>query len=208
MKKWLLLNLSLLTFFWLAGFCLAAAAPHEVGGFVLNRNIADFKDYVIMETALPIRYMENIEEVEVKSIAGIKSGLIAYATCIEPGHIVRIKLKYADSSKKFYEDLVEKIKEKYGKPNEYRGDPFHVVISWKWSFVDEENNSISMILQHNTMDTEEKKGNSIKLTMSNLIEKDRKCYNMKTLNQREKKRLRNWKVMRPELSGWELFVPR
>ena len=88
----------------------AGDAPHQVSVFKLNSNIADVKDYVIMETALPIRYMENIEEVEIKPIEGLKSGLIAYATCSAPGYIVRIKLKYKDSSKKFYENLLKQIK--------------------------------------------------------------------------------------------------
>ena len=51
-------------FIWLTGICLAGEAPHQIGPFVLNKSIADFKDYVIMETALPIRHLENIEEVE------------------------------------------------------------------------------------------------------------------------------------------------
>jgi hypothetical protein len=207
MKKWLFFA-SIVAFLWAAGSCLAGNVPHQVSVFVLNRNIADFREYVIMETALPIRHMENIEEVEVKSIKGIKSGLIAYATCTAPGHIVRIKLKYTDSSKKFYENLFERIKQKYGKPDEYRGDPFHIVISWKWSFVDKDDNHISMTLQHNTIDTEEKQGNSIKLTMSSLIEKDQTCYRIKALDQREKLRHRDWKVMAPDLSGWDLYVPR
>ena len=207
MKKWIFFTLNL-AFFCLAGICLAGDAPHEVSVFVLNRNIADFKDYVIMETALPIRHMENIEEVEIKPIKGIKSGLIAYGTCKAPGNIVRIKLKYADSSKKFYEELFERIKKKYGKPDEYRGDSFQIAISWKWSFVDKDNNRISMFLQHNSMDKEEKKGNSIKLTMSSLIDEDRKCYKIKALDQRGKMRHRDWKVVTPDLSGWDLYLPR
>jgi hypothetical protein len=65
-----------------------------------------------------------------------------------------------------------------------------------------------MTLQHNTMDTEEKIGNSIKLTDRTLIEEDLKCYRAKALDQRQKLRHRDWKVMTPGLSGWDLFVPR
>lgn len=190
------------------GICFAGDAPHQIAVFKLNTNIAESKDYVIMETALPIRHMENIEEVEIKPIEGIKSGLIAYATCTAPGHIVRIKLKYKDSGKKFYEQLFKRIKKKYGEPDEYRGDPFQIALSWKWSFTDKDNNRISMTLQHNSMDTEEKRGNSIKLTMRNLIEEDLNCYKIKALDQRAKLRQRDWKVMSPGLSGWELYVPR
>ena len=98
----------------IAAISQAADAPHQVALFKLNSNIAEVKDYVIMETALPIRYLENIEEVEIKPIVGFKSGLIAYASCTAPDHIVRIKLKYKDSSKKFFEDLLKRINKKYG----------------------------------------------------------------------------------------------
>ena len=207
MKKKLFL-LTTLAFLWIAGICLAGETPHQIGVFALNENISELKDYVIMETALPIRHMENIEEVEIKPIKGIKSGLIAYVTCSAPGHIVRIKLKYEDSSKKFYETLLKRIKKKFGKPDEYRGDPFHIVLSWKWSFIDKKNNRITMTLQHNSMDTEEKMGNSIKLTNRGLIEEDLKCYKVKALDQRQKLRHRDWKVMTPGLSGWDLYVPQ
>ena len=190
------------------GFCFAADVPHQVAIFKLNGNIADVKDYVITETALPIRRMENIEEVEIKPIAGIKSGLIAYTTCTSPGQIVRIKLKYKDSSKKFYEKLLKRIKNKWGKPTEYRGDPFHIVISWKWSFLAKDGHRISMTLQHNSMDSEEKMGNAIKMTMSSLIEEDQRCYKLKALDQRQQLRQRKWKIIEPELTGWDLFVPR
>jgi hypothetical protein len=190
------------------GISSADDAPHQVAVFKLNRNIADYKDYVIMETALPIRHMENIEEVEIKPIKGFKSGLIAYATCVAPGHIVRIKLKYKDSSKTFYEQLFKRIKKKYGEPDEYRGDPFRIALSWKWSFTDTDNQRISMILQHNSMDMEEKRGNSIKMTMGTLIQEDIKCYKTKALDQRQKLRHRDWKILTPELSDWDLYVPR
>jgi hypothetical protein len=197
-----------IAFLWTASIGLATDIPSKIGPFALDQNIADFKDYVIMETALPIRHLENIEEVETKPIQGFKSGLIAYATCAAPGHIVRIKLKYLDSSKKFYEKLLKQIKKRFGDPVEYRGDPFHIVVGWKWSFVDKDGNRISLNLQHNTGDQEEKKGNSIKLTMTNLIEKDQQCFKENELNHREKLRHRNWKMMDLGLKGWDRFMPR
>jgi hypothetical protein len=161
-----------------------------------------------METALPIRHLENIEEVEIKPLEGIKSGLIGYATCTESGRIVRIKLKYADGSKKFYEQLLKRTKKKFGKPDEYQGDPFHIVIGWKWSFVDQNNQRITLSLQHNSMDTEEKLGNSIKLTNRSQVSQDLKCYRERQLDHRQKLRHRDWQVMTPGLSGWDLYVPQ
>ena len=96
-----ILSFVLTLFFFIVAGIAFAEAPHQVGGFVLNQNIKKFEDRVIMDTALPVRHAENIEEVEIKFTQGFKSGLIAYGTCARPGNIVRIKLKYADSSKKF-----------------------------------------------------------------------------------------------------------
>jgi hypothetical protein len=184
------------------------SVPHAVGGFELDRSIDAYKERVILETALPIRYMENIQEVEIKPIEGFKSGLIAYGTCYRPGHIVRIKLKYADESKTFFEQLLKRFEDKFGKPDEYRGDPFHILISWKWSFVDSRNNRISLTLQHNTLDEEEKVGNAVKLTMSNLLEEDRNCFRKQMTDQRELLRQRKWDPIDLDLAGWERFVPR
>ena len=132
-----------------------ADAPNQVGGFVLGQDIKKFEDRVIMDTALPVRYAENFKEVEIKFTKGFKSGLIGYGTCEQPGHIVRIKLKYADSSKKFYKKLLKRFKQRFGEPDEYRGDPFKIVDAWKWSFTNQQNQSISLTLQHNTKDEEE-----------------------------------------------------
>ena len=196
-----------LFFFVAAGFAFADA-PSQVGGFVLNLDIKKFEERDIMDTALPVRYAENFEEVEIKFTRGFKSGLITYGTCEQPGHIVRIKLKYSDSGKKFYKDLLEGFKKRFGEPAEYRGDPFKIVDAWKWSFVNEQNQNISLILQHNTKDEQEKMGNSVKLTNTTLMEKDSLCYKNKQLDYRERLRQREWKAVKTEASGWELFLPR
>jgi hypothetical protein len=157
------------------GTCLAET-PSQVAGFKLGTDISLYKDSVDMSTALPIRYAESITEVEIKSTDLLTSGLIAYGTCADPGKVVRIKLKYADSGRDFYNKLLSQFEKKFGKPDEWRGDPFHIVIAWKWSFVDKAKNRISLILQHNKLDTDEKIGNSIKFTLTDAIEKERLCY--------------------------------
>jgi hypothetical protein len=188
--------------FFFPGVCLAQV-PHQVGGFTLGTNIADSKDRVKMETALPIRYNTFLHEVEIKPREGFKSGLIAYGTCAEPGRIVRIKLKYADSSKQFYEALLKHFKKKFGEPIEYRGDPFQVVIAWKWSFVDKNDKRISLTLMHNSRDEEEKMGNAVKLTLHNLIEKERRCFEKKQPGSQETYLQET--VRHP---NWEVFIPR
>jgi hypothetical protein len=205
MKKKIILWLPFAMIF-LQGICLAQA-PHEVAGFTLGKNIADYKGKVKMETSIPIRYMEYISEVEIQEMEGFKSGLLAYGNCDSPGKILRIKLKYADSSKAFFNQLLKRFKARFGEPAEWRGDSFHVVIAWKWAFTDQDNNRISMILQHNTLDEEEKIGNSLKLTMTNRFEQERICFESK-----EPETARN-----PEQTGqegnkkpvdWDRFIPR
>ena len=203
-----ILSFVLTLFFFIAAGIAFAEAPHQIGGFVLDQDIKKFEDRVIMDTALPVRYAENIEEVEIKFTQGFKSGLISYGTCARSGNIFRIKLKYADSSKKFYKDLLKQFKKRFGEPAEYRGDPFKIVDAWKWSFVDRQNHRISLILQHNSKDEQEKMGNSVKLTNTTLMEEDLLCYKNKQLDYRERLRQREWKAVKPQTSGWELFLPR
>lgn len=197
----------ILLLIWLPGPALAGA-PHQLGGFGLNQNIKGYEDRVIMDTALPVRYAENIEEVEVMPSEGFKSGLIAYGTCSKPGHIVRIKLKYADASKQFFNDLLKQFKKRFGEPDEYRGDPFQVVIAWKWSFVDEQNHKISLVLQHNVMDEDEKIGNAVKMTDTTLMEEDLQCFKLKKLDHRERLRQAKREAANSGDTGWELFVPK
>jgi len=191
----------------IAGTCFAAA-PHQLGPFILNHDISEFSEFVKMDTALPIRHMESIQEVEIQPIKGFKSGLIAYGSCVVKNRIVRIKLKYSDGSKAFYEKLKKRIDARYGKCDEYRGDPFHIVVGWKWSFIDSDGHKISLILQHNSRDEDEKMGNSIKLTMSDLLESEWKCYQER---ERMGQTSHEGDPSNPtplEQLGWDLFVPR
>jgi hypothetical protein len=151
-----------------------AQTPTQIGGFTLNTDVEQVKNYLKPETTLPIRFMEALQEVEIQRRPGFKSGYIAYGTCAAPGKIVRIKLKYKESSKDFYEELLEAYKDQFGKPK-WLGDPFHVISTWRWLFKDGEN-QVEMYLQHNLSNKEEKLGNSIKMTMVNLVEDEVDCF--------------------------------
>jgi hypothetical protein len=185
------------------GWC-EAKAPLEVGGFVLGAPVQAVEDRVRMASALPVRHMEFLQEVEIGDLSQFKSGYIAFGTCERPGQIVRIKLKYAESSRKFYDALLKRFKQRFGNPSEWRGDPFHVVIAWKWQFTEPDGTCISLTLQHNTRDEDEKMGNAVKLTASHLIEAERRCF-----EERQPKPASPRKP--PAARGpvdWELLVPR
>ena len=186
---------------------LAGEIPLSIAGFTLGRPIEAVSEKVIMETALPVRYMENLHEVEIVPLEGFKAGLIAFGTCRTPSTIVRIKLKYADGSLKFYEELLTRFKQTFGEPDEYQGDPFRVFISWKWSFKDQSQNRVSLVLQHNLKDEDEKIGNAVKLTLHSRLEEDEQCYGQQKSNRRAELRQRR---LPPSSSGepsWGRFIP-
>jgi hypothetical protein len=185
----------------------AAEAPLSVAGFTLGRSIDEYAERVVMQTALPVRYMENLREVELAPLEGFKSGLIAFSTCRKPGSIVRIKLKYADGRLDFYEELLKRFKQKFGEPDQYQGDPFRVFISWKWSFRDSQQNRISLILQHNQEDEEEKVGNALKLTLHNELEEDARCFRDQKHDQLQGLRRRPPKAGLPAETPWSRFIP-
>ena len=156
----------------------ADKAPTTIAGITMGEQISMFVDLVQMETSIVLRDQRYLREVTIRDIDGYKSGTVDFGNCSKPEQIVRIKLKYDCPDKNFYDTLLEKFKEKFGEPDQWRGDPFHVIIAWKWSFKDEKGSSISLILQH-SRDEEYKWGNSVKLTNITLMEQEQVCYDKK-----------------------------
>ncbi len=178
---------------------LATETPKEIAGIKLGENIESAKELIRMDTMLPVRFSPFIREVETVAIPGFEYGLLWIGDCEEPGRILRIKMKYENPSKKFYDEMLERLKERYGEPKEWRGDPFHAHLAWKWSFVDKQGNDVSMILEHNVRDPDETTGNSLKLTMWNLVEKEKVCYKSKTPKRKPKV---------STLPDWEMVMPK
>jgi hypothetical protein len=184
------------------------AIPRAIGPFVLGQDMTELASAVRMDTVLPLRYQEYLKEVEIQPLAGFKSGLIAFGLCAQPEKVVRIKLKYQDSSREFYEALLAQVKARFGRPSEYNGDPFHIVISWKWSFEDAAGQRITLNLAHNTQDVEEKFGNTIKLTNIGAIEQGRDCYLRKNPAVREREADRPIPLNQMTPQDWDRLAPR
>jgi hypothetical protein len=182
--------------------------PQAVGPFAFGQDIADLAAFVKMETALPLRYQEYLNEVEIKPLAGFKSGLITYGLCAQPGQVVRIKLKYLDSRREFYDALLERVKQRFGRPSEYNGDPFHIIISWKWSFADAAGRRITLNLAHNTRDAEEKYGNTIKLSLLGAMAQERQCFLQQNPVAREREADRPIPLKQMSSHEWDRLVPR
>lgn len=155
----------------------AADAPKTIAGITVGRNIKDIADKLEMDTALPIWGSEYLSKVSLKPVKGFHSGYVVYGNCQAPGRIVRVKLNYEDDSGEFYDRLYSELTRRYGKPVEWRGNPFGSLKIWKWSLKDSDKNSISVILQRYEGDDDSfTKGNSIKVGIANFVEEERACF--------------------------------
>lgn len=180
-----------------------AQFPIHLGGFTIGDDIALYEDKLDLSTCRESMYNPYFGEGKIKPMPGFKSGNIAYGLCDRPNKIVRIKLKFDDASRRFYNTLLRKYKKALGEPTEYKGDPFQTVIAWKWSFMNEKKQTLSLILQHNISVEDEKIGNAVKLTLTDQFMKERNCYLEK---HPEKERPQNTeKISKKEL--WRSFIP-
>ncbi|MDW7771556.1 MAG: hypothetical protein SCH71_01575 [Desulfobulbaceae bacterium] len=166
--------------------------PYEINGFRLGASIDEY-DFITSHNYL--------KEVVIENIGGFRKGEISYGVCERPGEIVRIKMKYKDLSRKFYDELLRRYRAKFGKPDEFTGDPFGIVLEWKWRFTDEKNNYITVSLQHNLKNIDENIGNMVKLTMPDRIEAERMCFkklcDMQQMDCPVSMQIENWENMIP-----------
>ncbi len=167
--------------------------PSEINGFRLGAPIDDY-DF--------IKHRNYLNEVVIDEIGGFRRGFLSYGTCERPGEIVRIKLKYKDTDYRFYEQLLKRYKERFGKPDKFTGDAFGIVLSWKWRFKDKDGNTVTMTLQHNKKDHTETVGNMVKLAMPDRIEAERKCF----IKACEKDKIACPVSMMKE--DWDNFIPK
>lgn len=168
-------------------------APHEINGFRLGASIDEYEF---------ISYRNYLKEVIIEDIGGFRKGEISYGVCERPGEIVKIKMKYKDSSRKFYSQLLKRYKEKFGKPDEFTGDAFGIVLEWKWRFTDKNNNLITLSLQHNLKNIDENIGNMVKLSLPARIEAERQCFNRQCETKKQEC------PISMQRADWENMIPR
>lgn len=166
--------------------------PSSVGGFTLDRSIDDY----------PVESHANyLNEVIITDLNGFRKAFIMYGTCRNPGKILRIKLKYTDKSQDFFKDLLKRYKEKFGAKPKFSGDQFGNVKSWKWSFTDDLGRRVTLQLQHNLKDDEESIGNMVKMSMPDMMDDERLCF-----NERHEKDNTTGKE-KSEKTDWEHLIP-
>lgn len=174
----------------------AVEVPTEIAGFKLGEDITEYPE---------IEASNYLREVVVNDLYGFRKGVISYGTCAYPGQIVKIKMKYEDRSKRFYEQLLKRFKKKFDRPTEWKGDAFGVLYVWKWRFLDENNQRVNLILQHNLQNDDENIGNMVKLSYPEREEEERLCFikfceDNKTEEQKaliKERRKPDWEYMLP-----------
>lgn len=170
----------LLLWLFMATSVQAEVFPTSLGGIVLGEDISGIHDICEMHTKIPLSQERHLIEVELRPYyaPGIRGGTVAYANCDQVGRIVRIKLKFDNDTREFFDDLLERYRRRFGRPLEWRGDPFQTVMSWKWSFHDGTGRQVNLELTH-SQDESYKTGNFVKMTLRSLWVSEDACQDAK-----------------------------
>lgn len=159
-----------------ASFSRAGNLPMSLAGITLGADISTVHHCCLLDTDIPLadeRYLSEID-LAAQFVPGVKSGSVAYATCSQKGKIVRIKLKFDNPSREFYDDLLKRYEKTFGQAHEWRGDPMQTVISWKWNFKDGSGQKVNLELTHSD-DEDYKTGNFVKMSLRSLWEAEAEC---------------------------------
>lgn len=154
----------------------AGEIPMSLAGITLGADISTVHHCCLLSTDIPLaeeRYLNEID-LEAQFVPGIKGGSVAYATCAQKGKIVRIKLKFDNPSREFYDDLLKRYEKAFGQAHEWRGDPMQTIISWKWNFKDSSGQKVNLELTHSE-DEDYKTGNFVKMSLRSLWEVEAEC---------------------------------
>lgn len=213
--RWLMVCVGL--FFWFFGteetICAQKLPPREIAGYRLGTHISAYGNRITVDDSYFVRLRPYLREASVSVPEGFASGYVIYGTCDAPGTIVRIKVKYEDDSRDFFDRLLDTIKKEYGAPAQYVGDPFQAYVAWRWSFEISKDERITMILSHYDGDDEEHtQGNAIKLTLQTHVVRESQCYEAQREEARRRERRTSTSRRALELTkdaeAWRRYVPR
>ncbi|MEJ5348443.1 MAG: hypothetical protein WHS46_07115 [Desulfosoma sp.] len=201
---------------WTIGYASASEAskvlPREIAGYRLGTNVSAYGNRIGVDSVYTMRLRPYLQEAIAHVPEGFDSGYVVYGTCEAPGTIVRIKVKYENDSRTFFDSLLEEFRKQYGAPSQYVGDPFQAYVAWKWTFDASKDEVITMILSHYDGDDEEHtQGNALKLTLKSSMDRERRCYEARQEGERVRERREGRKTRPLELpkgvEAWRRYVP-
>lgn len=175
----------------------AVEVPHKIAGIELGTSVEAYPDF---------EFSNFLKEIVVMDWHGFRKGVISYGICHSPGVIVRLQMKYEDSSKEFFDTLFKRYKQKFGTPSIWKGDSFGIKHIWKWQFVDDQGRQVNMILQHNLQDENASIGNQVKLYLPELMEEEHLCFLRECEEAENSEALRRKQELKK--SGWEYLIPQ
>ena len=183
----------LLSLLFLPQLLLAQPAPVTLGGFSLGSQIDSYT------CPMSTNYLK-IKVVDMEN--GFRKGILYYGTYKYPGQILKMKLKYEDKSKRFFDNLEKRLTKRYGKPDTWAGDAFQLQTIWKWHFTDSSGKAVSMAIEFNSKDVELSMGTVIKLSYPTLIEEERISDMRRNALQESKDSLQKKKT------DWQALLPK
>ncbi|MFW5497809.1 MULTISPECIES: hypothetical protein [unclassified Maridesulfovibrio] len=199
MKKVILLTL-LVSLIGISGALAAQNAPESVAGITIGNDVSTIRSLLEENSATCPWQEEYIKRIGLKDMEGYKGGYVVVGNCKRKDIILRMKLKYQDDSMEFFNKLYGKIEKRFGKPNDWRGNPFGTLKVWKWSLGDADGN-VSLILQHFSGDDDSiTKGNSIRLSRPSWITQEMECWDIKHPPSQEK-------PIPAKMKGMKWFLP-
>ncbi len=199
---------------WILGSAAAWAeeVPREIAGYRLGDNIkASSEQEIAVGPIYPVRLRPYLMEMPVVAPEGFLSAYVTYGNCHAPGMIVKIKVKYAYGSRRFFNRLLKAFKRRFGEPSEYVGDVFQAYVAWKWRFRDAKGDRFNMVLSHYSGPEEEyTRGNVLKLTYVSQIEREWRCYEEEQKRQADvhPSRSRKKRGRHGEPKNLDPFIPR
>jgi len=155
----------------------AADPPATLAGIGLGDEAKQHHKRIRLNKPRPMEAAPWLQRLPVTGDKYFTGGYVLVGTCAAPGRVVRIKLRYRDTSVDFFRKLAGDMLGSYGDPAEYKGDFEGRTMGNKWSFTDSSTRPVSLILQHTEgEDPELGTGTTIKLTNWGLLEAERACY--------------------------------
>jgi len=154
--------------------------PTNLAGFTLGSDIKKYDSFCDMDTSTPMSDAPFLSEVLIKpdSLPGVRGGSLNYGNCKNVGKLVRVKIKFHDRSQDLFNELLDKYKDRFGKPDNYKGDAFKNVIAWEWDFNNGKGEQISLLLMW-SRDKEIRPGVSIKMTNVTMFDEEYDCFKAK-----------------------------
>jgi hypothetical protein len=179
-----------------------AKPPREIAGFRLGSGVDGYTSR-LEQGEIGVALDEgHLRVVPVKKTDQFRSGFLSLGNCLRLGQVLRVKLNYTDESLAFFEKVLQGMKERFGEPTRWLGNPFGTLRIWRWSFTDPELGEVSLVLQHYTgKDDAFARGNSIRISATSLVNEELEC-------QKSKRPSQNKIPLPPSVSGTDWYLPR